>query len=89
MVMFFGTILFGKHHCKHNTTERIYRFFAAHTLYFSIVVFLSQTVAVLEERLTLTEDKLRMCLDNQALLLEQNRQADQSDEERESEGPFV
>ncbi|KAA0724447.1 hypothetical protein E1301_Tti003715 [Triplophysa tibetana] len=50
---------------------------------------LTQTVAVLEERLTLTEDKLRMCLDNQALLLQQNHQVDQSDEERETEEPFV
>ncbi|KAI2648384.1 hypothetical protein H4Q32_018476 [Labeo rohita] len=46
---------------------------------------LTQTVAVLEERLTLTEDKLRTCLDNQVLLLQQTQQVDESDEE--AEGP--
>ncbi|XP_016115108.1 POC1 centriolar protein homolog B-like [Sinocyclocheilus grahami] len=48
---------------------------------------LTQTVAVLEERLTLTEDKLRTCLDNQVLLLQQTQQVDESDEE--TEGPSV
>ncbi|XP_052399760.1 POC1 centriolar protein homolog B [Carassius gibelio] len=46
---------------------------------------LTQTVAVLEERLTLTEDKLRTCLDNQVLLLQQTQQVDGSDEEAEGQ----
>lgn len=48
-----------------------------------MLVFVSQTVAVLEERLTLTEDKLRTCLDNQVLLMQQTQQVDRSDEETE------
>lgn len=49
-----------------------------------------QTVAVLEERLTLTEDKLRDCLDNQAVILEQMQQQDESHKEiRGAEGPAV
>ncbi|MCJ8734471.1 hypothetical protein PDJAM_G00235740 [Pangasius djambal] len=51
---------------------------------------LTQTVAVLEERLTLTEDKLRECLDNQAVILEQMQQQDESHKEtRGAEGPAV
>ncbi|KAK3535976.1 hypothetical protein QTP70_022850 [Hemibagrus guttatus] len=51
---------------------------------------LTQTVAVLEERLTLTEDKLRECLDNQAVILEQMQQQDESHNEmRGAEGPEV
>lgn len=46
-----------------------------------------QTVAVLEERLTLTEDKLRECLDNQAVILEQMQQP--HNETRGAEGPAV
>uniref|UniRef100_A0A8C2F9S5 POC1 centriolar protein homolog B n=1 Tax=Cyprinus carpio TaxID=7962 RepID=A0A8C2F9S5_CYPCA len=46
---------------------------------------LTQTVAVLEERLTLTEDKLRTCLDNQVLLLQQTQQIDGSDQEAEGQ----
>lgn len=50
-----------------------------------------QTVAVLEERLTLTEDKLRECLDNQSVILEQmQQQRDESHREtRGAEGPAV
>lgn len=47
-----------------------------------------QTVAVLEERLTLTEDKLRECLDNQAVILEQMQQQPHK-ETRGAEGPAV
>ncbi|XP_006633617.2 POC1 centriolar protein homolog B [Lepisosteus oculatus] len=42
---------------------------------------LTQTVAVLEKRLTLTEDKLKECLENQAQIVLQVREA----EEREAE----
>ncbi|MGH0120333.1 UNVERIFIED_CONTAM: hypothetical protein FKN15_064793 [Acipenser sinensis] len=42
---------------------------------------LTQTVSVLEQRLTLTEDKLKECLDNQLKIVLQVRQA----EERETE----
>ncbi|GAA6089305.1 POC1 centriolar protein homolog B isoform X1 [Tachysurus ichikawai] len=49
---------------------------------------LTQTVAVLEERLTLTEDKLRECLDNQAVILEQMQQQPHK-ETRGAEGPAV
>lgn len=49
-----------------------------------------QTVAVLEERLTLTEDKLRECLDNQAVILEQMQRQDESrNATRGAEGPAV
>lgn len=37
-------------------------------------IFLFQTVSLLEQRLTMTEDKLRECLDNQQQMMPQVRQ---------------
>lgn len=52
---------------------------------------LTQTVSVLEERLTLTEDKLKECLFNQSQILlqvrgeEMDRRRERVEEEREGE----
>ncbi|KAJ8381851.1 hypothetical protein SKAU_G00026290 [Synaphobranchus kaupii] len=46
---------------------------------------LTQTVAVLEERLSLTEDKLKECLDNQARIIVQARRMEQQAAENASQ----
>uniref|UniRef100_A0A4W4EV63 POC1 centriolar protein homolog B n=1 Tax=Electrophorus electricus TaxID=8005 RepID=A0A4W4EV63_ELEEL len=50
---------------------------------------LTQTVAVLEERLTLTEDKLKECLENQVLIQQEALRAGQTHEESRVEGPAI
>ncbi|KAK1804534.1 hypothetical protein P4O66_020542 [Electrophorus voltai] len=55
---------------------------------FEVAVW-TETVAVLEERLTLTEDKLKECLDNQVLIQQEALRAGQTHEESRVEGPAI
>lgn len=36
----------------------------------SLIPFILQTVSILEQRLTLTEDRLKQCLENQQLIMQ-------------------